>query len=64
MVKEYHVFVAPGALFPDASEFFDTSGKPVQFDIAFRYGQTDELPSNLAQFLCDQNLAQETRFIL
>jgi hypothetical protein len=62
--KEYSVIVAPGVLFPDATEFFDESGKAVQFNVIFKYGQTDELPSNLAQFLLDQGLAQETRFIL
>ena len=56
--------ITPGALFPDSTEFFDESGKAIQFHIVFRYGQTEDLPSNIAQFLIDQKLAQTTRFIL
>ncbi len=62
--REYTVMVTPGALFPETSDFMDGSGKPVQFNIIFRYGKTDNLPDNLARYLIDNNLAQETRFIL
>ena len=62
-VKTYTIHVAPGALFPDATEFFE-GGKPKQFGITFTYGKSEDLPSNLAQFLLDQGLAQETKLIL
>jgi len=56
--------IAPGETNPDSRDFFDADGKPKQFNIVFNYGKTDDLPSNIAQYLLDNNLAQETRLIL
>ena len=61
--KEFTAIVAPGVDFPN-SDFLDELGKPIQFAIVFRYGKTDDLPSNIARYLIDKGLAQETRFIL
>ena len=58
--REYSVMVAPGVLFP-TSQFLDEEGKPVQFNVIFRYGKTDELPSGLAQYLIDEGFATESR---
>ena len=61
--KEFTVVIAPGVDFPN-SDFLDDLGKPIQFSIVFRYGKTDDLPSNLSRYLLDKGLAQETRIIL
>ena len=58
------MIVAPGALFPDSSDFKDASGKPIQYTVDFKYGKTDDLPSNLAKYLIDAGYAQETRIIV
>jgi len=63
-IKEFTVVVRPHVLFPDSSDWVDASGKPIQFSIVFKYGKTDDLPSNLAQYLLDAKLAQESRLIL
>jgi hypothetical protein len=63
-VARYSCFVSPGVLFPDSSDFFDECGKAIQFQIDFKFGKADNVPSNLGRYLIDQGLAQETRFIL
>ena len=62
--KRYEIMISPGATHPDSTEFFDASGRPIQFTIVFTYGKTEDLSSNLAQYLLDNGLAQETRIIL
>lgn len=59
------VMVQPGVFHPETSDFMDKeTGKPTMFNVVFRYGQSDEIPDNLGQYLIDQGLAQGTRFIL
>jgi hypothetical protein len=60
----YSVMVQPGVFNPGVSDFFDKDGKPILFNVEFRYGKSDDLPDNLARYILDQGLAQETRFIL
>lgn len=63
-IKKFSLVVAPGVLFPHTSEWFDELGKAIQFEVVFTYGKTEDLPSNLAQYLTDHNLAQKTRIIV
>src|ERR1039457_2988189 len=61
-VANYTVHVALSVEYSNSD--FIKDGKPIQIAVAFRYGKTYDLPSNLAQYLLDKGLAQESRLIL
>jgi len=61
--KSHEIYVQPGNAHPETSDFLDSEGKAIMFEVEFIYGQTKDLPDNLARYMIDQGLAQETRFI-
>jgi hypothetical protein len=56
--------VQPGNFHPGVSDFMNEDGTAKMFCVDFIYGRTEELPDNLARFIIDQGLAQETAIIL